>query len=247
MTVEHESELQGLRAAGRIVANTLRTMGEAVQPGVTTGALDAIAAEELRRAGARPAPALTYGFPGVACISINDEAAHGIAGKRVIRDGDLVKLDLSLEFAGFWADAAITVIAGAADQRHRRLCQITQSALNAGVAAAQAGKPMHAIGRAIEATTRKAGLRVIRELNGHGLGRRLHEDPSVPHYFEPRAARLLHEGLVLTVEPHVALGGGRIYEAADGWTLKTRDGSFVANFEHTIVITKGAPIVITAV
>lgn len=247
MTIESSGDLKGLLAIGKIVGETLREMAAAVRPGVTTAAIDKVGAAGLRRHGARPAPALTYGFPGIACISVNDEVCHGIAGGRVIAPGDLVKLDLSAELAGYWADAAITVEVGPSDPRRRRLCQTTQAAMEAGIAAARPGRRLNAIGRAIEGTVRKAGFRVIREMNGHGLGRRLHEEPSVPNYFEPRATQELHEGLVITVEPHVATGSARVYEDADGWTIKTRDGGLVANFEHTIVVSAAGPIVVTAV
>lgn len=247
MTIESPGDLKGLLAAGKIVGETLREMAAAVRPGVTTAEIDRLAGARLRRHGARPAPALTYGFPGVACISVNDEVCHGIAGARVIAPGDLVKLDLSAELAGYWADAALTVEAGASDPRRRRLCEVTRAAMQAGIAAARPGRRVSAIGRAIEDTVRKGGFRVIRELNGHGLGRSLHEEPSVPNYFEPRARAELREGLVITVEPHVSMGATRVYEGADGWTIKTRDGSVVANFEHTIVVGAAGPIVVTAV
>jgi methionyl aminopeptidase len=246
MTVENGDDLQGLLAAGRLVSETLRTMAIATVPGVSTGEIDALAGEALRRRGARPAPFITYGFPGVACISVNDEAAHGIPGRRRVAAGDLVKLDLSLELGGYFADAAITVEVPTAEPGRRRLCAATRAALEAAIDVARAGRRVSVIGRAAEDTARRAGFRVIRELPGHGLGRALHEAPSVPTFFDPQARALLHEGLVITVEPHVSLGGGRIVQAADGWTLKTRDGSAVANFEHTIVITAGRPIVVTA-
>lgn len=247
MTVENDDDLRGLMEAGRLVGETLRKMAAITRPGVSTGEIDALAGEELRRAGARPAPFITYGFPGVACISVNDEAAHGIAGRRVIRAGDLVKLDLSLELGGYFADAAITVAVPEVERGRRRLCEATLAVMEAGVGAARAGRRVSAIGRAAERAARAAGFQIVRELPGHGLGRALHEEPSVPTYFEPRARGTLHEGLVLTVEPHVSMGRGRIYQADDGWTLKTRDGSVVANFEHTIVVTSGDPIVVTAV
>lgn len=246
MTIESESDLKGLLAAGRAVGETLRAMAEAIHAGVTTAELDAVAAAELRRRGARPAPAITYGFRGVACISVNDEAAHGIGGPRVLQPNDLVKLDVSLELGGYFADAALTVGVPPLDARRQQLLETTQRALEAALDVARAGQPMNVIGRAIEHTARRAGFNVIRELNGHGLGRVLHEGPSVPHYFDPRAAQALHEGLVITIEPHIAMGRGRIAEAADGWTLCTRDRSPVANFEHTVVITAGRPVVVTA-
>jgi methionyl aminopeptidase len=248
MTIDNEADLRGLLAAGRLVGETLQAMAAEARPGVTTAELDEVARERLRRAGARPAPAITYGFPGVACISVNDEAAHGIPGPRVLAANDLVKLDLSLELGGYFADAALTVAVPPVEERRQRLCDATRRVLAEALDAARAGRPLRAIGRAAERAASRAGFNVIRELNGHGVGRALHEAPSgVPHYDDPLARATLHEGLVLTIEPHVALGRGRIYQAADGWTLKTRDGSPVANFEHTVVITSGKPLVVTAV
>jgi methionyl aminopeptidase len=247
MTVENDDDLKGLLAAGRLVGETLRKMAAITRPGVTTREIDVLAGEELRRAGARPAPLITYGFPGVACISVNDEAAHGIPGRRIVAAGDLVKLDLSLELGGYFADAAITVAVPAVAPGHKRLCEATQVAMDAAIAAAQAGRRVSAIGRAAEDAARRAGFRVVRELPGHGLGRALHEKPSVPTYFDPGSKAILHDGLVITVEPHVSMGGGRIYQADDGWTLRTRDGSHVASFEHTIIVTSGKPIIATAV
>jgi methionyl aminopeptidase len=224
----------------------LQATAAAVRPGVTTRALDQVAAAELRRYDARSAPTLTYGFPGTACISINAEAAHGLPGPRTIVPGDVVKIDISAERGGYFADSALTVLVPPFDRRQRQLSDATLAALEAGIAAARAGRRVNAIGRAAEAAAERAGFRMIRALAGHGLGRQLHEDPSVPTYFDPTARYELHTGLVLTVEPHVTSGRGRIYQAADGWTLITRDGAQVANFEHTIVVTADRPIVVTA-
>lgn len=246
MTIENDTDLQGLLRIGKIVAQALRAMEAEVQPGITTRELDQIGWEVLKQHGARPAPLITYNFPGVACISVNDEAAHGIPGKRVVKRGDLVKLDMSAELDGYFADAAITVPVGPIPTRLQRLCDCTQQALDAALGAAKAGQPINSIGRAAEETARRGGFSVIHELPGHGVGRALHEEPNVPNFYSPRANQKLHEGLVITIEPYIALGGGRIFQANDGWTLKTRDGSPVANYEHTVVITKGQPVLVTA-
>lgn len=246
MTVESPADLAGLLSAGQAVARALQATAAAVRPGITTQELNQVAADELRRHDARSAPAVTYGFPGAACISINDEAAHGIPGPRIVQPGDVVKIDISAERGGYFADAALTVLVPPVARRQRQLCAATVAALEAGMAAARAGRRVHAIGRAAETAAERAGFRMIRALNGHGLGRSLHEEPTVPTYFDPAAREPLHAGLVLTVEPHVTLGKGRIYQAADGWTLITRDGAHVANFEHTIVVTDDQPIVVTA-
>jgi methionyl aminopeptidase len=246
MTIETEQDLQGLLACGRVVALALQAMASAVEPGLTTAEVDLCGAAVLAAHGAIPAPRITYGFPGVACISVNDEATHGIPGARVIKGGDVVKFDISAMLNGYFTDAARTVIVPPAARRHEQLCAATREALEAAIDVAQAGRRISVIGRAAESRVRRDGFTMIGELNGHGVGRALHEDPSVPTVFRSQTRGTLKEGLVITIEPHASTGRGRIYTAADGWTLKTRDGGVVANFEHTVVITRGRPIVVTA-
>ncbi|CAA9347196.1 MAG: Methionine aminopeptidase [uncultured Chloroflexia bacterium] len=246
MTVETHHDLDGLRRAGRVVALALQAMRERVRPGITTKELDDVGWAVLKRHGARPAPLLTYRFPGVACISVNEEAAHGIPGSRVLHSGDLVKLDMSIELDTFWADAAITVPVGEIRPRHRDLCDAARAAFQAGASVARAGTPVHTVGAAVDARTRALGFHVIRELPGHGIGRALHEPPSVPNYARTRSRERLTEGLVVTIEPHIAEGSGRLITHGDGWTLATRDGGFAAAYEHTVIITRGDPILVTA-
>ena len=245
MTIENDTDLQGLKHIGKIVGEALRAMEAEVRPGITTRELDQIGWQVLKQHGARPAPLITYQFPGVACISINDEAAHGIPGQRVVKCGDLVKLDMSAELDGYFADAAITVPVAPISSSWQGLCDCTRQALDAALTVARAGQPINRIGKATEDTARRAGFSIIRELPGHGVGRALHEEPNILNYYTPRNNRKLHEGLVITIEPYIALRGGSIFQAADGWTLKTRDGSPVANYEHTVVITQSQPIIIT--
>ena len=247
MTVETPEDLRGLLRIGRVVGMTLRAMQEALRPGMTTGELDAIADAELRRHHARPAPRITLNFPGVACISVNDEAAHGIPGQRVIQPGDLVKLDVSAELEGYFADAAVSVPVPPITPRQRRLCDCAKATFDAALATARAGTPINQIGRIAELTARRWGFRAIGELPGHGVGKALHEWPSVPNVFLRQARQQLSEGLVITIEPHVAAGAGRLKTDADGWTLRTRDGGWVAAHEHTLVITRDRPILVTAV
>lgn len=247
MTIETPRDLDGLLAIGRIIRLTLDYMREQIRPGLTTGELDLLAGEFMRKHGARSAPKLTYNYPGHTCISINEEAAHGLPGQRVIQAGDVVKIDVSAERDGFIADAATTVLVSPGSPQLQKLCACAQGALEAGIQAARAGQPINQIGRAVERVTQRHGFHVIRELHAHGVGRGLHEAPqNIPQYYAPHATQRLTEGLVITVEPHVSTRAGRIAENANGWTLSTRAGSYVAQFEHTIVITKGRPLIVTA-
>jgi methionyl aminopeptidase len=246
VTIRSEAELAGLRRAGAVVAATLRVLERAVEPGVRTGELDALCARELARRDAEPTPARELGFPGAICISVNDEAVHGVPGGRRVERGDLVKLDLVATRDGFVADAALTVCVPPVSATGRGLVRAARGALDTAIAGARAGLPLRALGRAIERSVRRAGFRVIRELGGHGVGRRVHEEPHVANFDDPLAAGRLHEGLVIAVEPVVTSGAGAIYEDADGWTLRTRDRAPVAHAEHTLVITRGRPIVVTA-
>jgi methionyl aminopeptidase len=246
VSIETPEELEGLRASGRVVAEALRTMRRAVRPGVTTGELDAIAARIFRRAGARSAPHLTYGFPGATCISVNDEAVHGIPGARRLREGDLVKLDVAAELDGFYADACVSVGVGRARPATNRLAAAARHALARALDAARAGAPQSVIGAAIEREAGARGYAVCAELMGHGIGRRLHEAPDVPSFHDPALTESLTDGLVLTIEPIVSDGSGAVRQGRDGWTVCTADGALSAHEEHTIVITRDAPLVLTA-
>ena len=234
-----------MRAAGHAVALTLQAMREAVRPGVTTKQLDEVAERQLRALGARSAPSLVYDFPGWTCISVNDEAVHGIPGDRVLLAGDLVTLDVTAELDGFMADAAITVPVAEVDDESARLCACAADALQRGIAAARAGSPVSEIGRAVEAEVERQGFRVLRELTGHGIGRTIHEPPTVANV--AGGDEELTDGLVLTVEPIIAAGVGEVHVAPDRWTVRTDDGSVSAHVEHTIVVRDGAPpLILTA-
>jgi methionyl aminopeptidase len=246
MTVESLNDIAGLRHIGRIVAQSLRTLEAAVRPGISTAALDALAGDLLQAAGATSAPYTTYRFPGNICVSINDEATHGIPGGRIVREGDLVKIDLSASTGGYFADAAITVAVPPVAKESARLAHCARAALDAACEVAVAGRPMAHIGRAIQRVAQSQGFTVIASLGAHGIGRALHEAPDVPMHFDPRERHILGEGQVITIEPHITTGKGRIYQAKDGWTLRTRDKGHVAQFEHTLVITRGKPLVLTA-
>jgi methionyl aminopeptidase len=197
--------------------------------------------------GAKPAPELLYGFPGAVCISVNEEALHGIPGSRTVAPGDVVKLDLTIEKEGYIADAAVTVNVDPVPELGRKLAQCARRAFDRALQVARAGRRVYEIGRVVEKEVRASGFSVLREFGGHGVGRHIHEDPSVPNFFDSSARQRLTEGLVITIEPVIAAGDGKINRSADGWTIRTGDGSLAAHFEHTIVITNATPILITAV
>jgi methionyl aminopeptidase len=246
MTIEHEDDLIGLRRAGAVVAEALREVAKAVRPGVRTEELDAIGRDVMRRHGARPAPSKAYGFPGATCISVNDELAHGIPSARVLREGDLVNIDVSVELDGYWADTGASFAVGAVSDRARKLLHTTECARDDAIAKARAGTPLKELARAVERRARRNGFRVVRNLGGHGVGRFIHEPPHVANTVAEAERRTLWEGLVMTIEPFLTTRATRVDEADDGWTLRTPDGSIGAQFEHTLVVTRGAPIVLTA-
>ena len=244
MSIDDPQELEGLRRAGAVVAATLRDVRARVRPGVTTAELDAAAERVFEAHGARSGPRLDYDFPGTICISVDAEAVHGIPGPRALREGELVKLDVTAELDGYYADACRTVIVGHGRPRDQRLVAAAQSALRRGIAAASAGNNVGAIGAAVQTEVERRGFSVCAELTGHGIGRRIHEEPDVPNVAWDGPE--LTNGLVITVEPIIAAGAGDVYVDDDGWTIRTDDGSTSAHFEHTIVVTEGAPILVTA-
>jgi methionyl aminopeptidase len=247
MSIDDERDLEGLRATGRIVRAALDAMRDAVAPGVTTAELDAIGARVMREHGARSAPQLVYRFPGVNCISVNDEVVHGIPSpKRRLAEGDLVKLDATFEKNGYMADAAVTVPVGRVAPRVRALVECAERAFHAALREAWPGRRVRDIGGAVERVVRRDGFSVVHALQGHGIGRTIHEEPMVPNWDDPAAGTLLTEGLVITVEPIIAMGDGDAFEAGDGWTIRTADGSFAAHHEHTLVVTKAGPVLLTA-
>lgn len=246
MSIEEPEELAGMRAAGTVVRLMLEAMRAAVHPGITTAELDEVGAGVMRQQGAQSAPALVYGFPGVNCISLNDEAVHGIPGARALESGDLVKLDVTIEKNGFMADAAVTVAVGEVTEERQNLIACAERAFAKAMLVARAGFRVWEIGRAVEREVRRSGFSVIRELAGHGIGHTIHEAPRVPNYPDPRDNQFLTEGLVITVEPIIAAGSGKVFVAPDKWTMVTADHRPSAHYEHTLVITKGAPMLLTA-
>lgn len=247
MTVENEQDLIGLKAIGKIVGLTIQHMAQHLKVGMTTAELDAIGAEFLAQHGARSAPILAYDFPGHTCISINHEAAHGIPSKdRVIQPGDLVNIDVSAEKDGYWADSGSSFPVPPHDPAKQKLLRVARRALDIAIGQARAGRPINSVGKAVEAYAKKQGFFVVRELNGHGVGRFIHESPSVPHFYMPSYKEYFEVGMVLTLEPFIAMEPTRIQDGDDGWLLQT-NGTLVAQYEHTLVITDGEPILLTAV
>jgi methionyl aminopeptidase len=247
MTIESEQDLLGLMAIGRICGQAVRLMADALEPGISTAELDAIGAAFLREHGARSAPIVTYKFPGHTCISINDEAAHGIPGDRVVQPGDLVNIDVSAELNGYYADTGATFPVPPVSPQAQQLVDTTRQALDAAIGVARAGAPLNAVGRAVQDVARAGGCGIIRDLPGHGVGRALHERPQVFNYFHKRLRQPFKDGLVVTLEPFLTTGSGRIKTDDDGWTLRTVDGGLCAQYEHTVIITEEEPILVTAV
>ena len=247
MTITTEAELQGMKKAGQVVAETLRVLKDAVRPGVTPAELDALAGEVFRRHGAASAPRLTYGAPVNVFISVGADIVHGLPTRRPLAPGDVVSLDVTPVVNGFVADAAVTVVVPPVSPVAGRLLACTEAALAAGLAAAREGQPLSAIGRAVETEVARRGFTVLRDLFGHGVGRAIHEKPDVPNYFRASDRQRLHGGLVLAIEPMVSSGrSGRVRTRRDGWTLATTDGGLAAHFEHTVMITGGQPLILTA-
>ena len=246
MSINGPEEMEAMREAGRIVRRVIDAMKEQVRPGVTTAQLDEVGAEVMRQNGAQSAPTLVYNFPGANCISLNDEAVHGIPSERQIQNGDVLKLDVTIEKNGFMADAAVTVPVGDISEESQRLIDTAERAFHKAMLVARAGFRVSEIGRMVEREVRRAGFSVIRDLGGHGIGRTIHEEPRVPNFADPEASQILTEGLVITVEPIIAAGSGRTVLGKDGWTVRTADRRPAAHYEQTLVITKGEPILLTA-
>lgn len=245
MSIDGQEDVDGLRRAGAAVAAARDAMAAHVAPGVSTRELDEIGRRILARHGARSAPQLAYDFPATTCISVNDELAHGIPSERVLCEGDLVNIDVSAELDGYWADSGASYPVGEVAPRLHLLLQTTRAALRDAMAEARAGAPIRNIGRAVERRAKHGGFRVVRDLCGHGVGRNIHEPPNVPNTFQPRNRELLSEGMVITIEPFLTTGATSIVEDDDGWTLRTPDRSVGAQFEHTLIVTRGAPLVVT--
>jgi methionyl aminopeptidase len=240
-------EIEIMAAGGKILADTIAMVSDAVRPGVSTHDLDATAEKFIRsHEGATPAFKGLYGFPGSICVSINDEIVHGIPSKRrQLKEGDIVSIDVGVGYKGFFTDSAVTVAVGPVDEKTQRLLRVTLEALEAGIAAAHVGNHIGDIGAAVQAVVEGAGFSVVRDLVGHGIGVEFHEEPQVPNYGKPKRREKLVPGLTLAIEPMVNAGGPGTRTLSDRWTIVTADGSRSAHFEHTVAITDNGPRVLT--
>lgn len=245
MTITNAEELEGLKAIGRIVANTMQAMARSMEPGMTTRDLDGIGRQYLNAAGARSAPEATYGFPGATCISVGEEIAHGIPGDRVLAAGGLMNIDVSAEKGGFFADTGATFQLGNVSPELERLCRDGKRAMQVGIAEVRHGRPLAGIGNAIGRFAAKRGYTLIGNLASHGVGRALHEYPEEIATWPNRDRRPIHRGLVLTVEPFLSLGGRVAVADQDGWTLHAMPFAPVVQYEHTVVATEKGPLVVT--
>jgi methionyl aminopeptidase len=246
MTIENDDELEKLKAAGRVVARTLKAMGEALEPGITTKELDDLGRRLLDEAGARSAPELTYNFPGATCISVGPDVAHGIPGERRIEAGDLVNIDVSAELDGVFADTGGSFAVPPVTPKVEQLCRDGRRAMWAGIRSVKAGGELAAVGRAIEAFARKNGYSLVKNLASHGVGNSLHEEPTqIATWNDPSERRRIPEGLVFTIEPFLSLGADWVDETGDGWTLRPRGNRPTVQYEHTLVATRRGPLVVT--
>ncbi|UWF57618.1 type I methionyl aminopeptidase [Staphylococcus hyicus] len=247
MIVKTDEELQALKEIGAICAKIRDTMVKATVPGVTTKELDNIAKEMFEAEGALSAPIHDENFPGQTCISVNEEVAHGIPGKRVIKEGDLVNIDVSALKNGYYADTGISFVVGTSNEpMKQKVCDAAQEAFDAAMTRIKPGSKLSQIGKAVHATARKNNLKVIKNLTGHGVGLSLHEAPAhIMNYYEPQDKTLLKEGMVLAVEPFISSSASYVTEGKNEWAFETKDKSYVAQVEHTVIVTKDGPLLTT--
>ena len=245
ITLKRDEQLEKMREAGKIVAEVLATLEAAVEPGITTQELDRIAERTIRRHGATPSFKGYRGFPGSICASVNDEIVHGFPGPRVLQEGDIISIDTGARYRGYHGDATITVPVGTVDPEIARLIAVCRRALDIGIEQAVAGNRLTDISAAIQQYVEGEGFGVVRDLYGHGIGRALHEEPLLPHYGPPGHGVLLRPGLVLTIEPMIVAGSPETKTLDNDWTISTVDGSWAAQFEHTVAITDHGPEILT--
>jgi len=245
ITLKSTQEIEILRESNRIVAQILASLRDFIRPGVTTKELNRLAERLTRQKGATPAFKGYNGYPATLCVSVNEEIIHGIPGPKRLREGDLVSLDMGVRYRGYYGDAAITLPVGKVNQRARKLLQVTKEALKRAIEVAVPGNRLSDISYAIQSYAEGEGFSVVREFVGHGIGKRLHEDPQIPNYGPPHRGPFLKVGMVLALEPMVNVGTWRAELLSDSWTAVTADGSLSAHFEHTIAITDDGPLILS--
>ena len=245
ITIKSASELVKMQAAGKVVGETLQLLGEHIRPGVTTEYLDKLAHEYVLSCGAVPSFLGHAGYPASVCISVNNQVIHGIPGKRILKDGDIVSCDFGAILDGFHGDAARTFLCGEVKPELAQLVQVTRECFFEGLKFCRVGYRISDISKAVQQHAERYGYGVVRDYVGHGIGREMHEDPEVPNYYSPRARQRLHAGMAIAVEPMINLGTYQVKVLSDGWTVETVDGLPSAHFENTILITEGDPVMTT--
>jgi methionyl aminopeptidase len=248
MIVQTNEELEALKKIGRIVAEVRDVMRAATKPGITTKEIDEIGGKLFEQYGAISGPMGEYNFPGYTCISVNEEVAHGIPGSRIIKEGDIVNIDVSGSYDGYFADTGISFVVGDGYEEKEKLCAVAENAFNRAMLKVKAGSRLNQIGKAVAREAKENGLHVIMNLTGHGIGKSLHEAPQhVLNYYDAWDPTILKEGMVLAVEPFISQKAEHVVESSDGWTFVTPDKSLVAQIEHTIVVTKEGPLLLTKI
>lgn len=243
--IKSPKDLQMLRRAGKILASVIYRVGKIVQPGITTLDIDRLSEELILKNKALPAFKGYRGFPGTACVSVNEEIVHGIAGPRVILEGDIVSIDLGLNFGGYFSDMAITLPVGKVDLDKKKLIDTARQSLDLGIKQARVGNYLTDISHSIQSFVEANGFSVVRQFVGHGIGVTLHEEPEVPNFGQAHSGPLLKSGMVLAIEPMINLGGWECCIMENGWTAVTKDGTPSAHFEHTVAITEKGPVILT--
>ncbi|MDP5273921.1 type I methionyl aminopeptidase [Chengkuizengella axinellae] len=246
LSIDSIEDLEGIKKVGRVVALAREEMLRSAKEGMTTKELDLIGLNILNQYGAKSAPNKDYDFPGITCISVNEEVAHGIPSEKVLKKGDLVNIDVSAELDGYYADTGASIVIGSSDESKYKLCQCAEEAMYKGISKAKQGSKVNQIGKEINKVARKSGFQVVKNLAGHGIGKKLHEAPeSISNYKNNAENELLTNGLVLAIETFISTGSDYVLEEEDGWTLVTPDGSLVAQYEHTVIVSDDKPVIVT--
>ncbi|UCD93559.1 MAG: type I methionyl aminopeptidase [Candidatus Zixiibacteriota bacterium] len=243
--IKTDAQIEIMRRAGRIVAETIELIEDKIKPGITTAEIDRVAEEYILSRGAKPAFKGYRGFPASVCVSIDSEVVHGIPGSRVLVEGQIVSVDLGAIVDGFYGDAAATFPVGEISEEKKKLLEVTRRSLETGIAQVKDGNKLGRVSAAIQSCVEEAGFSVVRDMVGHGIGKKLHEDPQVPHFGPADAGPILKKGMVLAIEPMVNSGDYKVVQKPDGWTIMTADGSDSAHFEHSVAVTENGPDILT--